>query len=335
MAGRLKIAPLSVEGTEEANNEKVELVSSDSNSISNTPIMFSPCNSQNLKVNPQNLKFIKKLGEGMFSFVDLYVDKTTNTQYAIKCIRDLEEGMTQQINTELSLLQSCDSPFVVKYYGYYRENEFIYVVLEYMDAGSLKSVIEQTGPIPEDILAIIAVQVIRGLVELHGKHIIHRDLKPSNLLISRAGIAQLADFGAGRILTSTLDNAMTFSGTVTYMAPERISADSYSYPSDIWSLGLSLYECATGKYPYDSAETGEVREFFALWSSIVKSESPKLPSKFSIEFRNFVQQCLRKEPEDRPKAHVLLDHPYVAKINRNLPEHQKKLADWINANLRV
>jgi serine/threonine protein kinase len=112
----------------------------------------------------------------------------------------------------------------------------------------------QKQRIPEAVLAKIALMVLKGLFHLHKQmHIVHRDIKPANILLNMDGVAKIADFGISRNLDNTLDCCNTYKGTAVYMSPERLQSQPYGFASDIWSLGLCLVECATGKYPYDAS----------------------------------------------------------------------------------
>jgi mitogen-activated protein kinase kinase 1 len=119
------------------------------------------------------------------------------------------------------------------------------------------------------------------------------DIKPSNLLINSAGVVKISDFGVSGQLAHTLSKKQSWVGTVTYMSPERITGTSYSFDSDIWSLGLTLVECALGKFPYDNRDDKRASTlgFWELMEFIVKQPPPTLPSnKFSREFCSFVEK---------------------------------------------
>jgi mitogen-activated protein kinase kinase 3 len=112
----------------------------------------------------------------------------------------------------------------------------------------------QKGCIPEDMLSAITLMVLKGLFHLHKQmHIVHRDIKPANVLLDVSGVAKISDFGISRPLDSSLAMCNTFQGTTIYMSPERLQSHPYGFASDIWSLGICLVECATGKYPYDTS----------------------------------------------------------------------------------
>lgn len=129
---------------------------------------------------------------------------------------------------------------VVAFHDAYTEIESgsVCMVMEYMDGGTLQKFVSQGESLSDPALAAVARSVLRGLAHMHSKHQIHRDIKPSNILLDRNGRVKLSDFGVVRELTETGSLAKTFTGTLTYMSPERITHKNYSYSSDIWSLGL-------------------------------------------------------------------------------------------------
>ncbi|KAL1326030.1 mitogen-activated protein kinase kinase 2 isoform X3 [Arachis ipaensis] len=228
----------------------------------------------------------------------------------------VEEPMHTQIARELKINQSAQCPYVVVYYQSFYNNGVLSIILEYMDGGSLEDFLSIVKTIPEPYLAAICKQVLKGLIYLHHeKHIIHRDLKPSNLLINHRGEVKITDFGVSAIMDTTSGLANTFIGTYSYMSPERITGNpgGYNYRSDIWSLGLILLKCATGKFPYTPPDKKEGWEnIYQLIEIIVEKPPPSAPSdQFSLEFCSFISACLQKNPRDRKSAPDLVRHPFI------------------------
>jgi mitogen-activated protein kinase kinase 1 len=123
--------------------------------------------------------------------------------------------------------------------------------MEYMDLGTLEDLIVPNSNFAEGPLGQISYQILKGLEYLHKvKHIVHRDIKPSNILINSNGEVKLADFGVSATIKSTVDNRTTFIGTARYMSLERLKGETYPPNSDVWSVGLSILECALGIFPY-------------------------------------------------------------------------------------
>lgn len=183
-------------------------------------------------------------------------DSTSGRVMAMKEIRlELDEAKFTTILKELVILHECSSPYIIDFYGAFFQEGAVYMCIEYMDGGSIDKI--YAGGIPENVLRKITYSTIMGLKSLKDEHnIIHRDVKPTNILVNTKGQVKICDFGVSGNLVASI--AKTNIGCQSYMAPERISgggmtagADgTYSVQSDIWSLGLTIIECAMGKYPY-------------------------------------------------------------------------------------
>ncbi|CAM9862627.1 unnamed protein product, partial [Discosporangium mesarthrocarpum] len=185
------------------------------------------------------------------------------------------------------------------------ERGCVCMVLEYMDSGTLQQFVTQGLTLAEPSLAAVAASVLRGLAELHERSEFHRDIKPSNILLDSQGGVKISDFGLSRRLdTSSL--AETWVGTYPYMSPERINQEPYSYPSDIWSLGLVVMTLAMGKHPLP-------KDYWAM-RQVLDGPLPQLPKgeRYSEELQNFVGGMLRRDPEERLTAVELLEHPFLA-----------------------
>ncbi|RLN15367.1 hypothetical protein BBJ28_00007896 [Nothophytophthora sp. Chile5] len=217
-----------------------------------------------------------------------------------------------------STVQAACEELVVFYDAYTNpEVGSVSIVLEYMDGGSLEDHMQATsgeaGCSSEKEIANVAVCGLKGLAFLHEHHQLHRDIKLSNMLINHQGQVKvtISDFGISRDLESTLAKATTFTGTLLYMAPERISGGMYSYPSDIWSFGLAVMACAIGKLPVPAKDG-----YWGVVHAVQEQPSPRLSDfgdRFSPELCDFLDQCLQKNPMLRPPAARLLEHPFIRK----------------------
>lgn len=253
------------------------------------------------------------IGSGASSVVQRAIHIPMHRIIALKKINIFEKEKRQQLLTEIRTL--CEAPCyqgLVEFYGafYTPDSGQISIALEYMDGGSLADIIRVRKQIPEAVLSLMVKKLLHGLSYLHGvRHLVHRDIKPANLLVNLKGEPKITDFGISAGLENSMAMCATFVGTVTYMSPERIRNENYSYPADIWSLGLALFECGTGEFPYTATE-GPVN----LMLQILEDPSPSPPNDiFTPEFCSFIDACLQKDAEARPTAEQLLSHPFVRK----------------------
>ncbi|EEH50563.1 STE/STE7 protein kinase [Paracoccidioides brasiliensis Pb18] len=242
---------------------------------------------------------------------------TSNVIMAMKEIRlELDEAKFTAIIMELDILHRCVSPFIIDFYGAFFQEGAVYICVEYMDGGSVEKV--YGDGIPENILRKIILSTIMGLKSLKDEHnIIHRDVKPTNILINTRGQIKICDFGVSGNLVASI--AKTNIGCQSYMAPERISGGgatpgggTYSVQSDIWSLGLTVVECAMGRYPYPPETFNNI---FSQLNAIVHGDPPELPEEgYSAEAKDFVQGCLNKIAALRPSYDLLLLHPWLSSL---------------------
>ncbi|KAK4189795.1 PaMKK3 MAPK kinase encoded by the PaMKK3 protein [Podospora australis] len=245
---------------------------------------------------------------------------TTGVVMAMKEIRlELDEAKFTTILKELVILHECISPYIIDFYGAFYQEGAVYMCIEYMDGGSIDKI--YAGGIPENVLRKITYSTIMGLKTLKDDHnIIHRDVKPTNILVNTDGQVKICDFGVSGNLVASI--AKTNIGCQSYMAPERISGGAlagaadgtYNVQSDIWSLGLTIIECAMGRYPYPPEISNTI---FSQLSAIVEGDPPDLPSEgYSVAARDFVRCCLNKIPTKRHTYPMLLQHPWIKSLGK-------------------
>merc|ERR1719230_2473818 len=189
-----------------------------------------------------------------------------------------------------------NSCFLIQLYAAYvhKDTGCVHVALEYMDYGSLADVKLRVDQVPEHLLAIILMQILEGLKTLHLSYVVHRDVKLGNILVNSRGAVKVTDFGISKKLDSAVMRD-TFVGTATHMSPERVLGEDYSFAADIWSLGLCVYELASGVYPY-----GSVSCFPVLFDNLCNKAEPRLSKdQYSEALCDFVRCCLRRRPELR------------------------------------
>lgn len=197
-----------------------------------------------------------------------------------------------------------------------QSEEHLNIVLEYVENGSLDSLIKKFGKIPESLVTVYIHQVLEGLVFLHEKGIIHRDIKGGNILTTKDGEVKLADFSVATMLNQDQNsqmsiNNMSFAGTPYWMAPEVIQEEKkVTSACDIWSLGCTVIELLTEKPPYY-----DLNRWTAL-IKIVDEKNPPIPENLSDDLNDFLRLCFEIDPEKRSSAKELLSHPWLRKAKQ-------------------
>lgn len=238
------------------------------------------------------------VGRGTFGSVYKGTRVKDGATVAVKII-DLEESKDSidVINREIMTLvnsRSCEQ--LTRYYGSQALGSKLWIVMEFVDGGSLHDKIKKSGPFTEAQIAVIVGEILKGLAFLALEHKFHRDIKGANVLISRTGHVKLADFGATKELTGTSKHAKTFIGSPCWVAPEMLLQNTYDEKVDVWSLGITCMEMAMGEPPFSKSLTP------ALLASIAHEPAPKLDNssgKWSKAFVDFVGMCLVKDPAGR------------------------------------
>ncbi|VIO88677.1 Uncharacterized protein BM_BM3378 [Brugia malayi] len=270
---------------------------------------------------------VGKLGEGSYGSVHKAIHKETGHVLAVKKVP--VDTDLQEIIKEISIMQQCDSKYVVKYYGSYFKNSDLWIVMEYCGAGSVSDIMRiRKKTLNEAEIGAVTRDVLKGLRYLHDLKKIHRDIKAGNILLNAEGHGKLADFGVAGQLTDTMAKRNTVIGTPFWMAPEVIQEIGYDTKADIWSLGITAMEMAEGRPPH--ADIHPMRAIF-----MIPTKPPptlKREADWSLDFVNFVGQCLIKNPDERKSAHDLLEHPFVinaspSTVLLNMIDEARSIAD--------
>lgn len=262
---------------------------------------------------------VGELGDGAFGKVYKAKNKETGALAAAKVIETKSEEELEDYMVEIDILATCEHPYIVKLLGAYYYDSKLWIMIEFCAGGAVDAImLELDRGLTEPQIQVMCRQMLEALAFLHSKKVIHRDLKAGNVLMTLEGDIRLADFGVSAKNLKTLQKRDSFIGTPYWMAPEVVMCETmkdtpYDYKADIWSLGITLIEMAQIEPPHH--ELNPMRVLL----KIAKSEPPTLltPSKWSPEFRDFLKLALDKNPERRPSATQLLEHPFVSSVTGN------------------
>ncbi|TGZ59047.1 hypothetical protein CRM22_009296 [Opisthorchis felineus] len=229
----------------------------------------------------------------------------------------------KRIMRDLYVVTKCnDCEYIVHCFGIFLTASDVWICMEIMSTCLDKLLRDLHRPFPEKVLGKVTVSITTALDYLKRKHnVMHRDVKPSNMLLSYEGIVKLCDFGISGELKDSIARSRQL-GCIGYMAPERLESSSYDVRADVWSLGISLLELATGSFPYKGTEIE-----FAIMSKIISEPPPSLPHHIpcSSAFRHFIDLCLKKDHRQRPKYHALMNTDFFRRHNVP-PRH---VLDWL------
>ncbi|XP_053732563.1 probable serine/threonine-protein kinase mkcC [Synchiropus splendidus] len=232
------------------------------------------------------------------------------------CLDTSSKMECSRLREEVELLKTLTHDNIVGFLGTSLKNDVVSIFMEYIPGGSIASVLQRFGPLPEKIVALYTQQILEGVVFLHLNRVIHRDIKGKNLMLMPSGVIKLIDFGCARRLSclnngagDSCDPLKSVHGTPYWMAPEVINETGYGRKSDIWSVGCTVFEMATGKPPL--AHMDKVAALFYIGAK--KGSMPSLPGRFSTHAKDFVQVCLTSDPTLRPSGEQLLHHSFISK----------------------
>jgi len=219
---------------------------------------------------------------------DVFYGRLSNNPVAIKRVKDISL-------TKIGHLRELNHRNIIKFLGISENSSYYYIIMEWCPYGTLSDHIHSGKQLSSTILSDFAQQIASGMKYLHSKQIIHRDLKPSNILLTHNDVLKLSDFGTHKVLNDNPDVTSTScAGTHAYMAPEVIRSDPYSYPVDVWSYGVVLWEIMIGDEPYKNLDSSAV-----VWAVGNNSFRLPIPMNFPEGFTLILNGCWKKQPSER------------------------------------
>ncbi|XP_077047218.1 serine/threonine-protein kinase PAK 3-like [Agelaius phoeniceus] len=249
---------------------------------------------------------VEQIGQGAFGTVYKGLDRATGGEVAIKKMSLRGQNRERAVN-EILLLKDKKNPNIVNSLDSFLVDGDLWLVMEYMDGGTLRDVVRQTR-MAEGEMAAVSRECLQGLDFLHSNRVIHRDLKSSNILLGMDGSVRLADFGLCAQLSPEQDQRSSMVGTAHWMAPEVVTRSPYGPKVDIWSFGIVTIEMVEGEPPY-------FRETAAMARALIRQNgTPQLqePRRLSALLRDFLECSLEPDEERRWAAQELLQHPFLS-----------------------
>eukprot|EP01018_Ginkgo_biloba_P023415 Gb_01891 [translate_table: standard] len=273
------------------------------------------------------------VGAGAFGTVSLAMNKANGELFAVKSIECNEDARRelQALENEVQILQALDSPRIVTCLGHdFTEENGVRMwnlFMEYMAGGSVADILKKFGGrLDESVIRSYTRDILQGIDYLHKEGIVHCDIKGKNILLGSSGV-KLADFGSAKRMVNNESkmrnentNPLQLRGTPLWMAPEVARQEEQGPESDIWSLGCTVVEMATGRPPWSNIS----HPLVAMYKIGCSDDLPEMPESLSSEGIDFLQKCFQRNPKQRWTSTQLLNHPFVNELCpvQDHPEHK-------------
>lgn len=259
------------------------------------------------------------IGEGGFSKVYLVTSKKYQTEFVAKVISINNRASSNLSNVdsylnEISSLKVLDNKNIINLYDYFKDEEYLYIIMEYCPNGNLKEYIMKEGPLSKDMFLILSKQILEALEMIHSCGICHRDIKPENIFFDQYYRPKIGDFG---LADNANKESKTYMGTLCYLAPEIIKKEPYDgKKSDIWALGVTFYVMLTGSFPFMARSKAELFQQ-------IKRDRVMLPGSFDSDLKFLIYAMTSVDPENRKTASELLKLPIYQEEEALMPLNKK------------
>ena len=289
-------------------------------------------------------EIVDVIGQGSMGVVYKCIDTVLNRYVALKTLNlhfANNPEIKERFYREAKILANLTHTNIVQVYELKEFENFCYLVMEYLEGESLKSIISNKKPLSQLSKLEIARQIANGVSYAHSKGVIHRDLKPANIFIREDGVVKILDFGVAKLKTSNITTKGTILGTISYMAPEQLQGKEIDERADIFAIGAIMYEMFSYRKPFHATNITEIMQKIIHKSPDYIPRAPK-------NINEIIFKCLAKNPEERyqnadelkteieeliaklkqkkQKSRSFIDHTITSQI-LNVKEQIKKLKE--------
>ena len=290
------------------------------NSISQSQLSTSSSPNPNRRrtVRENKWKRGELIGAGAYGRVFMGMNEISGELIAIKEMVFTPDNYKEitALQQEISLMKGFSHPNIVAYLGTEMKGDnTLYIFTEWVPGGSLQSLLKKFGRFSESVILNYTTQILNGCAYLHSNNVVHRDIKGSNILVDDRGNVKLCDFGASKRVAKTMNGAtingdnITLRGTPYFMAPEVITQSGHGSKADVWGVGCTVLQMASGLPPWKSMNFGNIS---ALMYHIANTnEAPPMPDDISPELRSLLNVCFIRNPDQRPRIEELQRHPFI------------------------
>lgn len=247
-----------------------------------------------------NYKIEAKLGEGGMGAVYRGVDTMLDREVAIKALKPelaSQTSIVERFRSEAVTLAKLNHPNIAALYTMFRQGEELYMVLEFVRGETMDTIMQKRGALPAEEAIPVFCQVLDGIDHAHELGIVHRDIKPANIMLTENGKLKVLDFGIARLLGSArMTRAGNIIGTLEYMAPEQVKGQETDARSDIYALGMMLYEVLTGRLPF---QTDNEFELMKLQTETMPPSPREINPLIPTEVEEAIMRAIQKNPDER------------------------------------